>query len=278
MKIGLSSESTIDFSKDLLKKYDIHSLPLYVYLGEQEFFDGKFECEKIFDFVKTTKKLPKTSAPNEADYIKHFKKLLKENDAVIHLSISSGVSSSYDHALSASKHFKNVFVIDTKSISTGIGLLAIRARNLINQGLNAEEIVEDIYSNISKVRVSLVISNLSYIYKGGRCNSILLLGSNLLKIRPQIVVREGVCRTGRKFIGSMDNVFIKYTNAVLQEYKNADLENVFITYTTCKQEVLDQIVNMLKQQGFKNINITKAGATVTCYTGENSLAVILIEK
>jgi len=278
MKIALSSESTIDFSKDLLKKYDIHSLPLYVYLGEEEFFDGKIEGEKIFDYFKQTKKLPKTSAPNESDYIKHFKKLLKENDAIIHLSISSGVSSSFDHALSASKHFKNVFVIDTKSISTGIGLLAIRARNLIEKGMEATDIVNDIYEHISKVRVSLVVSNLIYIYKGGRCNSILLLGSNLLKIRPQLVVREGICKTGRKFIGNMDNVFIKYTRAVLEEYKNADLENVFITYTTCKSEILEQITLILKQFGFKNINLTRAGATVACYTGENSLAVILIEK
>ena len=149
MKIGLSSESTIDFPKELLKKYDIQSLPLYVYLGDQEFFDGKIECEKIFENVKQTKKLPKTSAPNESDYVKHFKKLLKENDVVIHLSISSGVSSSYDHALSASKHFKNVFVIDTKAISTGIGLLAIRARKLIDQGLSPAEIVEDTYANLT---------------------------------------------------------------------------------------------------------------------------------
>lgn len=278
MKIGLSAESTIDFPKKLLKKFNIASLPLYVYLGDQEFFDGNIECEKIFENVKLTKKLPKTSAPNESDYLNHFKELLKENDAVLHLSISSGVSSSFDHALSASKHFKNVFVIDTKSISTGIGLLAIRARKLIDKGLDITEIVDDITAHISKVRVSLVISNLSYIYKGGRCNSILLLGSNLLKIRPQIVVREGICKTHKKFIGNMDNVFIKYTKAVLDEYKNADLEDVFITYTTCKQEILDQITDMLKQHNFKNIHITKAGATVACYTGENSLAVILIEK
>ena len=144
MKIAISAESTIDLPKNLLEKFDIHVLPLYVRLGQEEFLDGTINQQKIFDYVKETKQLPKTSAQNIQNYQDFFEGLLKDYDAVIHFAISSKISSSYQNAFNAAENMENVFVMDTLSLSTGIALLAISARNLANTTtLSAKEIFEE---------------------------------------------------------------------------------------------------------------------------------------
>lgn len=276
MKIKISAESTVDLPKELLKKFDISTIPLYVRLAEKEFADGDIPCQNIFDYVKKTKNMPKTSAPNEQNYIDYFKNLLKNNDAVIHFSISSEISGSYQHALSASKQLQNVFVVDSRVLSTGIALLCLYAKKLAETDMKIEEILEKVKARIPSLCVSFILNELNYLYKGGRCNSLQYFGSNLLKIRPQILVQNGTMVSHKKFMGSIDAVFIKYVNSVLQEFNTPDLTNIFITYTTCKPETVEQIKQILTEKGFKNIYITNAGATITSYCGENCLGILFI--
>lgn len=274
MKIKISAESTVDLSKELIEKFEISTIPLYVRLAEKEFKDGDIPCQNIFDFVKKTKTLPKTSAPNDQNYIDYFSDLLKENDAVIHFSISSEISGSYQHALSASKQLKNVYVIDSRTLSTGIALLCLCATDLAKKDLPIETIVQKVKDRVPSTCVSFILNELNYLYKGGRCNSLQYFGSNLLKIRPQILVKNGSMTSHKKFMGSIDSVFIKYVNSVLEEFNTPDLKNIFITYTTCKPETVEQIKHILTEKGFKNIYITNAGATITSYCGENCLGIL----
>ena len=134
MKIAISVESTNDLSKDLLLEYDIKVIPFSIILKDNEFKDGDLTTEQVFDFVDKNNILPKTTALNEFEYGEWFDSLLKEYDAVIHIALSSGITSSCSHAVSASLKMKNVYVVDSLSLSTGIGLLAIYARELEREG------------------------------------------------------------------------------------------------------------------------------------------------
>lgn len=275
MKIAISAESTIDLPQNLLKQFDIHTIPLFVRLGDEEFIDGTFSCEKIFEYVKSSKSLPKTSAQNEQNYVDYFKELQKNADVVLHLSISSKISSSYDHAVSASKRLKNVFVVDSLSLSTGIALLALYAQKLATEGkLSPEEIVQKVEARRQHNQTSFVLLELNYLYKGGRCNSLQYFGSNLLKIKPQIVMKDGQMQSGKKFVGFGDSVYLKYVHATLEHFNKPDLENVFLTYTTCPPTVIEKIKDILKARGFKNIFLTQAGATITSYCGEGCLGIL----
>ena len=133
MKIAISTESTLDLPKELQKEYDITVVPFTVILGDKSGYDGDITAEEIFEYVDQTGVLPKTSAVNEFQYDKHFTKLLKDHDAVIHISLSSGISSACENAKKAASILKNVYVIDSQSLSTGIALLAIYARKLASQ-------------------------------------------------------------------------------------------------------------------------------------------------
>lgn len=135
MKIAISAESTIDLPKEQLDRFDIHTLPFTLNLGEKSVLDGEIRPEDLFAFTDKTGQLPKTSAVNEYQYREHFKKLQEEGyDAIIHFCLSSGISSAWSNARKVKNEFKNLYIIDTKSLSTGIALLAIQARKLADEG------------------------------------------------------------------------------------------------------------------------------------------------
>ena len=171
MKIAISVESTVDLSKELIKQYNLEMIPFTVLLGETAYQDGDITSQDIFDFVAKEKVLPRTSAINDFQYREYFDDLLaKGYDAIIHISLSSEISSSCSHALQTATKYDNVYIIDSRSLSTGIALLAIYAAKLRDKGVKPEEIVEKVKARIPYVQASFVIQTLEYLHKGGRCS------------------------------------------------------------------------------------------------------------
>lgn len=276
MKIALSAESTIDMPKELLAEYDIHTLPFTVILGDEVKLDGEFPVSHIIEYVNQHKVLPKTSAVNQAQFEEHFNNLLKDYDAIIHVSLSSKISSACENAKAVAAKMKNVYVIDSQSLSTGIALIAIYASKLIKKGLDAEEIVKKCEERVPHVQASFVLARLDYLYKGGRCTALQLFGSNILKLRIQILVKDGQMKPAGKYRGNMDNCIRNYVNDTLNEYDNPDLSEVFITSTTATDAQNEMVKQILLDHGFKHVMITNAGGTITSHCGENTLGILFI--
>lgn len=278
MKIAISAESTIDMPKELLDKFDIHTLPFTILLNDEEYLDGVIPITEIFEFVDKHKILPKTSAVNEYQYEEHFKNLLQTYDAVVHVSTSSGISCACENAKKVSKKLNNVYVIDSQTLSTGIALLALKACKLRDEGKTAEEIYKEIKATVPSVQAGFVLSRLDYLRKGGRCSALQLLGSNLLKIKPEISLKDGKMYMKRKFRGTFEDVVTEYSEKLLSEHKDINMENVFITYTTAPSEILEKLESTLKQKGFKNIYRTTAGCTITSHCGQGCLGVLFLNN
>ena len=276
MKIAISAETTIDLTKELLNEYDIRVVPFNVQLGDKETLDGEITIDEIIAFVNEKNILPKTSAINEFRYNEHFEQLLKEYDAVVHFSLSSELSMACSNAIRASKNFKNVFVIDTKSLSTGIALLAIYGRELALAGYDAKDIYEKCLQRIDYVQASFELNRLDYLHKGGRCSGLALFGANLLKIRPQILVSNGKMIPGKKYRGNFAHVVKNYCQDVLETYNTPDLSKAFVTYTTASDEIIATAKNYLKERGFEKIYVTRAGATIASHCGEDTLGILYL--
>ncbi len=274
MKIAVSVESTNDLSKELLTKYDIKVIPYQFVLGNDLYKDGEITTEEIFNYVDTNGVLPKTNALNEFEYTEYFESLLTEYDGIIHISLSSGLTSSTQNAINASKNVKNTFVVDSLSLSTGIGLLALYARELADAGEEINVIAEKVAKRVSKVQASFVIERLDYLYKGGRCNSLQFFGANLLKLRPRIVVKDGKMSADKKYRGNMEKVVSKYCEETLYEFNTPDLDKVFITYTTATPEMVSAAKKALEEVGFKNIYESHAGCTIASHCGGNTLGIL----
>lgn len=277
MRIAISSESTIDLPKELLEKYDIRVIPFEILLGDETFTDGEKTNEEVFAFVDAGGPLPKTTAINDFRYNEYFEDLLKEYDAVIHIGLSSGISSTVNNATRVALGMKNVYVLDSMSLTTGIALLAIYARQLTETIKDPKKIVEMVSARIKSLQVSFIVERLDYLHKGGRCSSVALLGANLMKIRPSIKLQsdtDGKMVSYKKYRGKMSACVEKYVIETLAECNTPDLSMAFITYSSATEEMINSAYEQLKLAGFKEIIKTTAGATVSSHCGANTLGVI----
>ena len=278
MKIVISAESTIDLPKELLDKYNIKTTPFTINLGDELIEDHFGVSKEIFEFVDKSKKLPKTSAVSPDQFKTHFENLKKDYDAIVHVSLSSLISSAYNNACMVAKEMANVYVVDSKSLSTGIALLAIKGKDLIDEGKDAKEIFETLQALTPKVEASFVLERLNYLHKGGRCSALALLGANILKIKPQIILSDGRMIVGKKYMGNMTKVVDKYIDDLLDNNPNPILEHVFITHSSPMPEAEKILTEKLENRGFKNIHNTLAGGTISSHCGPNCIGVLFLNK
>ena len=278
MKIVISAESTIDLPKELLDKYNIMTTPFTINLGDELIEDHFGVSKEIFEFVDKSKKLPKTSAVSPDQFKTHFENLKKDYDAIVHVSLSSLISSAYNNACMVAKEMENVYVVDSKSLSTGIALLAIKGKDLIDEGKDAKEIFETLQALTPKVEASFVLERLNYLHKGGRCSALALLGANILKIKPQIILSVGRMIVGKKYMGNMTKVVDKYIDDLLDNNPNPILEHVFITHSSPMPEAEKILTEKLENRGFKYIHNTLAGGTISSHCGPNCIGVLFLNK
>ena len=276
MKIAISTETTSDLTKEMIAQYDIKTIAFQITLGDKEFHDGELTTQEMFDYVDKTGILPKTTALNEFEYTEYFENILKEYDAVIHICLSSKISCTCSNAMRAAENVKNAYVVDSKSLSTGIALLALHARDLANQGVEPEKIQQICQERADKVQASFSVERLDYLYKGGRCSAVARFGANLLHLRPRIVLQDGKMGSDKKYRGPMGKVIEKYCADVLEDFNKPDLERVFITYTSATEEMLNAARTACENAGFKNIYQTFAGGTIASHCGPNTLGIIYI--
>ena len=280
MSIMITGDSTIDLSPELLKKYCVQTVPLYVNMGDQSYRDGvDMQPEDIYAYVEKTGELPKTSAPSVQDYIDFFARLRKEYDEIVHFNLSSELSVSHQNARLAAEEVDGVHVIDSRNLSTGTGLLVLEACDRAAAGMKAEDICREIGELIPKVEASFILNRLDFLAKGGRCSSLLALGANVLKLRPVIMVKDGKMDVGKKYRGAYDKCVEKYVEGQLAGREDIRGNRVFLTHTKCRPETLAMVKAKLAElQLFDEILETTAGGTITNHCGEETLGVLFIRK
>ena len=276
MKLGIACDSVLDLSKELLEQNEIVVYPLTITLGDDSYQDGvDINPQMIFDYVDKNKVLPKTSATNEYTYGEIFDELKTKYDQVIYFTISNEMSCCYQNAVKAAKERENVYVIDSRELSTGVGLEVLYACALRNKGLDAKTIVEKVQARIPYVQASFVVERLDYLHKGGRCSALAMFGANLLKLRPQIIVKDGKMGSYKKYRGKMKDVVYDYVKDTLAEFNNPDPTMCFITYSSASDEMLESARKAVKDFGnFEQVYETTAGGTITSHCGEHTLGVL----
>ena len=276
MKICISAESTIDLPREVLDEFEIKTVPFTITLGDKNGLDGVTTPDEIFDYVDRTGVLPKTSAVNVGQFEEYFKNLLKDYDEVIHFSLSSELSSAYQNACLVASELKHVHVIDSRSLSTGIALLAIYASKLVKQNVSAEEIVKKVSERIPFDQASFVLATVDYLHKGGRCSTLTKNLVKFLRFRPQIIVKDGKMGPGKKYIGKQLNCVVSYCNDTLEEFNNPDLEVGFVTHSNATPDMVEAAIKAMKDRGFKRVIETKAGATISSHCGPKCLGILYI--
>ena len=197
MKIKITADSTCDLSEELLKKWDITLMPMHILMGEDSYLDGvTVHPADVFAYVNQGGKMPKSAAANLVEYTEFFAPFAKEYDAVIHISVSSKLSSCFQNARLAAGEFENVCVVDSQNICTGQGYLVLKAAKWAADGLTARAIQMKLQSLAKRVELSFVLDRLDFMAKSGRCSGVLAFGANILGIKPMILFKEGEIFSG----------------------------------------------------------------------------------
>ncbi len=281
MKTKILSDSTCDLSPELIKRFDIEITRLSVVFGSESLPDGAGASpEDIYTYVEKTHSLPKTSAVNEADYRARYQYWHDNGYEVVQFCISSKFSSCCQNACAAAKKVEGVYVVDSCNLSSGQGLLVMRAAELAAQGMPAAQIAEECRKMVPLVESSFVIDTLEHLYKGGRCSALALFGANLLHIKPCIEVIDGAMTPTSKYKGSIEKVMLRYVRERLTGRTDIDMKRIMITHSKCSPGAVEAVRQLIRelQPGFEEILETDAGAVVTTHCGPGTLGILFMRK
>lgn len=281
--VFITADSPCDLPKDITEKREITIVPLSVLLGEVSYRDGiDIKPQAIYDNVSKTKVLPKTSAVPIGQYYDLFKKLTEDGSEVVHISLSSGISSSYQNAVNAASEFSGVHIVDSRSLCHGFGLLVLKAADLRDKGLDAKKIADKVRKLVPKTSATFVINSLDYLHKGGRCSGVAKLGANLLGIKPEIAVNAetGTLDVSKKYRGKIDAVYKNYAKDILKNSDKMDKSRIFISNSgDVSKETIMFVKGLFEGTGkFEEIIIADAGCVISSHCGPKTFAIFYIKK
>ena len=280
MKIKITSDSTCDLSRELIEKYDIGILPLIVVKDGVEYRDGvNIVPSDIFAHVAAGGDLCSTAALGVVHYQEFFQQFTDKYDAVLHINIGSGFSSCHQNASIAASDFDNVKAVDSMNLSTGQGLVVLKACELAQTCNSLDELYTEINAFTGRVEASFLLDQLKYMAKGGRCSSATALGANLLNLKPCIEVKDGKMGVVKKYRGNYAKCLASYVKDRLTNREDIDNWTLFVTRTPVTDECQNAVANAVSECGaFQNTYWTEAGCTVSCHCGPGTLGVLFVRK
>ena len=279
MKIRFLADSTCDMTPEIVERYQVKVLPLRVELNGKYYTDGvDLTPDEIISAVNNGANLPKTSAINVEEYREAFTEALKDCDAVIHFTISSEFSSCYQNACIAAEGL-NVWSIDSRNLSTGITILLAEAHDRAEKGMAPAAIADEIRAMVDRADVSFIVDRLDYLYKGGRCSMVAMLGANMLHLRPCIEVKGGKMTVGKKYRGTYERCARQYLLDRMKDKDSIATKRVYITHTGLAETALEGIRKIVNDTiPFADVFETRAGCSITSHCGDNTFGILMVRK
>ena len=275
--LNITTDSCADLSQQLLDAHGIRMIPLHVLVDGKDYLDNELSLDQLFKSVEDTGELPKTAAPSIMEFCEFF----SNGEPTVYIGLSSQLSATMQNAHLAAEQLKNpdLHLIDSLNLSTGIGLLALKAADLRDEGLSAEEIAAEISATRPRVKTAFVIDTMDYLHKGGRCTGLQAFMGSMLQIRPVIHVREeGSLGVLDKVRGSRKKALDRLLSRFEADLPHVDLTRVFVTHSGCEVDA-DYLASELHTRAdIKNVHITMAGATIGSHCGPNTIGVLYLTQ
>ncbi len=284
-KVVLIADSTCDLTQELLERYSVHTVPLHISLGEKMYDDWvTITPDEIYDHFDKTKELPRTAAMSVGEYVDVFNQYVDEGCEVVHISLGSSLSVTHRSACLAAQEFEDgkVAVVDSCNLSTGTGLIVIKAAELIEQGLSAVEVAKELETLVPKSHASFVIDKLDYLRAGGRCSAVEAFGANLLGLKPCIEVStegHGSMSATKKYRGKFSKVCLDYLEDIIVKYGEVDTARAFVTHAGVDEDIVMSTKDALVEKGiFDEVFVTRASCTISSHCGPDTLGVLFMTK
>lgn len=282
-KIIITTESGSDVPKHLAEKYDIRIIPMHVVMDGKSYDDGVTDPDVVFEYFEKTGKVPTTSCVNIQEYTDFFNKIKEENPDcfIFHFAYASRSSATYEacHIALNQGDFKNIFLIDTKSVSGGCTAYIMEAVKHIDNYTGATETDEDciklgqeLVKIADKIECNFIPATLEYLKAGGRVSNAKALIAGILKLHPLIEINEeGVLVASKKYRGNMAKVCDKFLPEFFEKF-NLNKDIIYLMYGKgLDQSVLDRMKELAFEYGFKNVEYVMTGCVISCHGGKGAI-------
>lgn len=285
MSIGIVTDSTCDLKQEIIDKYDIEVIPLSVHIGEKEYQDGvDINPQEFFEKIDKNKNLPHTSRPAPALFIKKYKKMLQKYDQIISIHVSAALSGTYESAKLAAKEIgaEKIEVVDSSSISLGLGMLVVLAAKLIKQDKKLNTVIKTIKKAKNNLYLYFTVQDLTYMEKGGRIGKASSFIGSIFSINPVISIstKTGKVKPIAKVRGkhrAQDKIIEIVTEKIKTE-KNVWLGFAHGNRKSDLKESKNKLLKKIKKD--KNLNLktfnSRISATLGSHVGPTVYAVIVL--
>ena len=280
MQIRMTADSTSDLTPEILRKYDIGIAPLSVIINGEVFHDGiDVTPRDIFRAAEAGQSV-RTAAVNTYEYKEFFRNQLKNCDQLVHICLGSGFSTCYSDAVEAAAEVGNVFVVDSRNLTTGSGMLVLEGIRMIQNGAaDGKTVAEALQAKTGLVSTSFVVRTIDYLRRGGRCSGLEALGAKMLHIRPSIVVQDGKMHPGEKYRGRYEHYLKHYIRDVLENDSRIDFNRVFVVHSPSEEGLVRFAIDTVKSYGlFREVTEAMAGCTICTHCGPDTLGLIFMHK
>lgn len=278
--IGIISDTACDLTQELIKDNNIELIAYYVNVDGKEYRSGtEITVQQMFDLANKHKKLPKTSQVTPSKFVEYFNDYLKKYDRIMYIGLGSGFSGTYSNACLAAEEIggNKVYCLDSQNLSSGEGLLVLKACKLRKEGKTFEEIVKEVERCVPLTRSQFCINTLQYMYYGGRCSGTTKLFGTMLNIKPIIRVVDNQMVVAKKPIGykkALDAI-LEYVRADLD---NLDLDNIMITHCLADDDAKYFWEELKKMVPAESIRETFAESIVSTHCGPRTIGILYILK
>lgn len=282
--VGIVCDSACDLPAELYEKYHITVLPCHITLGDKEYLDGiNIHPQDIFAYVRTHKTMPKTSAPSQLEIMEAFREKLESFDELVCISMADSISSTRFAMIRAAEELgasDKVHVIDSGNITTGTGITVLEAGEMAAAGATAKEIVAHCLEIIPKVHASFIVSDIMYLYRGGRCSAAKALAAITLKFHPGIELAGGQVRAGKKYRGTIESCVERHVQTFYETCQNADRKRAFVTLSFPRDnEMMLAIKKELEEKKiFEEVYYQTAGSVISCHAGPDCMGIVYRDR
>ena len=282
-KVRILVDSCADLSKELYKEYDIDVVAQNVRFGEESYLDNGEEItlEQLYQKVKEKGQLPQTSAVTPGVFDEYFKKTLDAGYDVVYVGLGSKLSTTFQNANLAKQSYPEdrIHLVDSKSLSSGIGLIAMKAAKYRDEGLSAKEIAEKCRPLADKTVAQFAVETLDYLHKGGRCSGASKLIGHIFHVHPYLMMVDGTLIVHKKPRGPMKIALDEQIKELKEILPNIDMDNVMITHAGLDKDKEDYLKCELKKLvPEKVIHVTRAGSVIASHCGYGTVGVLYIKK
>ena len=276
MKVRMIVDSTADLSAGLREKLMI--VPLSLRFGDREYAQGvDLTNEQFYAMLPDCKELPSTSQASPAAFEEKYREVVEAGDTAVVVTVSSRLSGTFQSAIIASEDFEGkIFVVDSRSVAIGTGILVEEGLKLIEQGLSAEEVFSQLIAMRDKIQVCAVLDTLEYLKKGGRISSAAAIAGGLLSIKPIICLKDGKLEmTGKargakqaaaSLLTAMDTLGVDESKAML------------LGYTGQTRGPLEKFIADNTARFGENPPAAIVGSVIGAHAGPNAMAVAFFSK